>query len=32
LLDLESRVGELTDEVASQALANAKQNEDLFIK
>lgn len=32
LLDLESRVGELTDELASQALANAKQNEDLFIK
>ena len=32
LLDLESRVGELTDEVASQALANAKQNEDLFLK
>lgn len=32
LLDLESRVGELTDEVAAQALANAKQNEELFNK
>ena len=32
LLDLESRVGELTDEVAAQALSNAKQNEDLFKK
>lgn len=32
LLDLESRVGELTDEVAAQALSNAKQNEDLFNK
>ena len=32
LLDLESRVGELTDEVAAQALANAKQNEELFQK
>ena len=32
LLDLESRVGELTEEVAAQALANAKQNEELFSK
>ena len=32
LLDLESRVGELTDELAAQALANAKQNEELFQK
>lgn len=32
LLDLESRVGELTDEVAAQALTNAKQNEELFKK
>lgn len=32
LLDLESRVGDLTDEVAAQALANAKQNEELFNK
>ena len=32
LLDLESRVGELTDEVAAQALATAKQNEELFSK
>jgi len=31
-LDLESRVGELTDEVAAQALTNAKQNEELFKK
>lgn len=32
LLDLESRVGELSDEVAAQALATAKQNEELFNK
>ena len=32
LLDLESRVGELTDEAAAQALSVAKQNEDLFKK
>ena len=32
LLDLESRVGELTDEMAAQALNNAKQNEELFQK
>lgn len=32
LLDLESRVGELSDEMAAQALNNAKQNEDLFTK
>ena len=32
LLDLESRVGELTDEIAAQALQNAKQNEELFNK
>lgn len=32
LLDLESRVGELSDEVAVQALTNAKQNEELFNK
>ena len=32
LLDLESRVGELTDEEAAQALTNAKQNEDFFKK
>ena len=32
LLDLESRVGELSDEVAAQALTNAKQNEELFQK
>ena len=32
LLDLESRVGELTDEMAAQALSNAKQNEELFNK
>ncbi len=32
LLDLESRVGELTDEIATQALATAKQNEELYQK
>ena len=32
LLDLESRVGELTDDMAAQALSNAKQNEELFTK
>ena len=32
ILDLESRVGELTEEVAAQALANAKQNEELYKK
>lgn len=32
LLDLESRVGELTDDIAAQALSNAKQNEELFNK
>ena len=32
LLDLESRVGELPDETAAQALASAKQNEELFNK
>jgi hypothetical protein len=32
LLDLESRVGELTDEEAAQALSTAKQNEDFFKK
>ena len=32
LLDLESRIGELTDEEAAQALSNAKQNEDFFKK
>ena len=32
LLDLESRVGELTDDMAAQALNNAKQNEELFQK
>ena len=32
LLDLESRVGELTEDVAAQALATAKQNEELFNK
>lgn len=32
LLDLESRVGELTDDVAAQALANAKQDEELYKK
>ena len=32
LLDLESRVGEISDDLAAQALATAKQNEDLFNK
>ena len=32
LLDLESRVGELTDEQAAEALNQAKQNEDLYNK
>ena len=32
LLDLESRVGELSDDIAAQALNNAKQNEELFKK
>ena len=32
LLDLESRVGELTDEAAAQALASAKQDEELYAK
>lgn len=32
LLDLESRVGELSDEEASQALTNAKQNEEFYKK
>lgn len=32
ILDLESRVGELSDDVAAQALATAKQNEELFNK
>ena len=32
ILDLESRVGELSDEDAAQILNNAKQNEDLFKK
>ena len=32
LLDLESRVGELSDEEAAQALSNAKQNEEFFKK
>ena len=32
LLDLESRVGELSDEDAAQALSNAKQNEDFYKK
>ena len=32
LLDLESRVGELSDEEAAQALNNAKQNEDFYNK
>ena len=32
LLDLESRVGELTDEAAAQALASAKQDEELYKK
>lgn len=32
LLDLESRVGELSDEEGAQVLANAKQNEDFYKK
>ena len=32
LLDLESRVGELSDDEAAQALSNAKQNEDFYKK
>lgn len=32
ILDLETRVGELTDEEAAEALNNAKQNEQLFTK
>lgn len=32
ILDLESRVGELSDDDAAQALSVAKQNEDLFNK
>ena len=32
LLDLESRVGELSDDEAAQALNNAKQNEDFYKK
>lgn len=32
LLDLESRVGEISDEMGAQALATAKQNEELFKK
>ena len=32
LLDLESRVGEISDDLAAQALTNAKQNEELFKK
>lgn len=32
LLDLESRIGELTDEEGAQALASAKQNEELYKK
>ena len=32
LLDLESRVGEITDDEAAQALAVSKQNEDLYKK
>jgi hypothetical protein len=32
LLDLESRVGELSEDDAAQALANSKVNEDLFKK
>jgi hypothetical protein len=32
ILDLESKVGELSDEDASQALSIAKQNEELFKK
>lgn len=32
LLDLESRVGELTDEEAAQALASAKENQSVYSK
>lgn len=32
ILDLESRVGELTDDEAALALSNAKQNEDFYKK
>lgn len=32
LLDLESRIGELTDEQAAELLNNAKQNEELYQK
>jgi hypothetical protein len=32
ILDLESRVGELDDDAAAQALAVAKQNETLYSK
>jgi hypothetical protein len=32
ILDLESRVGEITDDMAAQALTSAKQNEELFKK
>lgn len=32
ILDLESRVGELNNEIAAEALNNAKQNEELFKK
>lgn len=32
LLDLESRVGEISDDMAAQALASAKQNEELYQK
>jgi hypothetical protein len=32
LLDLESRVGELSDEEAAEALSTAKSNEDFFKK
>ena len=32
ILDLETRVGELSDEEAAEALNNAKQNEQLFTK
>ena len=32
LLDLESRVGELSDEEAAEALSNVKQNEEFFKK
>lgn len=32
LLDFESRVGEISDEIAAQVLSNAKQNEELFKK